>query len=401
MNIQLSEPPTIRSFRNSRHAWAIRRDLRILRHCAMTLVVIAVLFACVAGRDILAPTAVAVTLALVLAPIARAFEKLAIPTGIASVFTVVATVSLLTLGAMQLAPQASAWIEQAPKITQAIERKLRPLTRQIAAVESASNRIAQIGSGPAQRSVTVSEGSLLMNAARTAPRFVENSLFVTVLTIFLLACRRHYTAQLMLLPRTFPGRLRMARIVRDVRHRVSSYLFTLTTINIGLALVTAAAFYLAGISEPLLWGIAFGLFNYLPIFGPTSVVLAAAIYGFATAATIPEAMIPPLILLALNTVESNLVQPWMLSRRIVVSPIVIFLMVVTLVWMWGPAAAITAVPLLIFFHAIAIHVPQLKPVAILLATEDGRGQRHARPKKLRNKPDRKLRPRPLPASSSR
>jgi predicted PurR-regulated permease PerM len=246
--------------------------------------------------------------------------------------------------------------------------------------------------------VTVSEGSFLMNAARIAPSFVEKSVYVTVLTIFLLACRRHYTAQLLLLPRHFCNRLRMARIVRDVRHRVSGYLFTLTTINIGLALVTAAAFYAVGLSEPVLWGIAFGVFNYLPIIGPTTVIVAAAIFGFASADTIPAALVPPLILLALNTIEANLVQPWLLSRRIVVSPIVIFLMVVTLVWMWGPAGAITAVPLLIFFHAVALHVPQLKPVALLLATENGRGSHRARPKSLKYRPRRERRPQPVPAS---
>jgi len=48
--------------------------------------------------------------------------------------------------------------------------------------------------------------------------------------------------------------------------------------------------------------------------------------------------------LALNTVEANLVQPWLLSRRIIISPVAIFLTIVALVWMWGPAAAITAVP---------------------------------------------------------
>jgi predicted PurR-regulated permease PerM len=60
----------------------------------------------------------------------------------------------------------------------------------------------------------------------------------------------------------------------------------------------------------------------------------------------------------------------LLSRRIVVSPVAIFVMVATLVWMWGVGAAITAVPMLILFHTIAQHVPSLRPLARLLATED-------------------------------
>jgi predicted PurR-regulated permease PerM len=83
-----------------------------------------------------------------------------------------------------------------------------------------------------------------------------------------------------------------------------------------------------------------------------------------------DALLPPAILLGLNTIEANLVQPWLLSRRIVISPVAIFVMVAALVWMWGVAAAITAVPALILFHTIAQHVPPLRPLARVLATED-------------------------------
>jgi predicted PurR-regulated permease PerM len=153
--------------------------------------------------------------------------------------------------------------------------------------------------------------------------------------------------------------------------RVSRYLFALTLINAGLVVVTAFCFYWAGIPDPLFWGIAFGVCNYIPVIGPTTVIIAAAIVGFAIGDTIGDAVIPPLILLAINTIEANLVQPLMLSRRIVISPIAIFLIAVLLVWMWGPAAAVASIPALIFVHTVALHVPGLRPVALLLATETG------------------------------
>jgi len=320
---------------------------------------------------LLAPTAIAVTLALVLAPVTSALERLRLPTGVASVFTVAATVSLIGGGAVALAPEAANWLSQAPQVAQSIERKLRPIIRQIAAVERASNQIAQAEAGAAPRSVAVAGDSIVMTAARRAPGVVEKSVYVTVLVIFLLAYRRRYTGQFILFPRTFENRLRMARICRDVRQKVSRYLFTLAIINIGLALVTALCFSIAGISDSLLWGIAFGVFNFVPIIGPTMVIVAAAGFGLATAQTITQALAAPLILLALNTIEANLVQPWLLSRRIVISPVAIFLTAVILVWMWGPLAAITAVPSLIFFHTIALRVPSLRRVGLLLATENG------------------------------
>jgi AI-2 transport protein TqsA len=81
-------------------------------------------------------------------------------------------------------------------------------------------------------------------------------------------------------------------------------------------------------------------------------------------------------LLGLNTIEANVVQPLLLARRLVVSPIAIFITVATLVWMWGPPSAIVAIPALILVHTIMLHVPSLRPFALMLATVDGHRHQH-------------------------
>ena len=350
---------------------SMRRDLKVIRAAAIVIMVVALLAVSSAAADLLAPTAIAIVLALVLAPVARGIERLRIPAGIASVFAVLVTAGGLAGGAIALAPAATEWFDRAPQIVHSVERKLRPIKRQIAAVETASKQITQVAvtAAVAPAPAMVTDG-ILVTAMNTAPWFLAKCVYVTMLTIFLLAWRQRYAELLILLPVKFENRLRMARICRDVKSGVSGYLFTLSLINAGLAVITALCFWAAGIADPVLWGIAFGLLNFIPILGPTTVIGAAAIVGFATGNTIADALVPPAILLAINVVEANLVQPWLLSRRIVISPVVIFIMVVALVWMWGAAAAITAVPLLILFHTIAQNVPSLRPVAVLLATED-------------------------------
>lgn len=373
MNVDLPRGQFRGSAVESRGFSRLRRDLRIIRGCVIAVLAIALLAASVGAGELLAPTAVAGTLALVLAPVSRALERLGIAPGIAAVLTVIATVACLTASASTLAPDFSNWLNNAPKVVQSIERKLQPLARRLAPFERVTAR-GERGSGAAPQqpvtAVALPDG-IIVAAARTAPGIIEKSIYVTVLTIFLLACRKRYTKQLILLPKSWENRIRIARICRDIRSRVSGYLFTLSLINIGLVAVTALCFSLAGIANALLWGIAFGLLNYIPVLGPTSAIVFAALVGFASADTITGALAPPLILLALNTVEANLVQPWLLSRRIVISPVAIFLTVVALVWMWGPVAAITAVPILISFHTVAIHVPALRPVGLLLASEEG------------------------------
>ena len=222
----------------------LRRDLRAVRIAVTLLVVIAVLALAAAAADLLSPTAIAITLALVLAPVARGLERLGLPPGVASVVAVLSTVAIVGSSAVVLAPEAANLLSKTPSIAQSIERKLRPITRQIAAFERASSQIAQYSPLSSARSVTVAGDGLFMSVARSAPGVAEKSIYVTVLTIFLLACRRRYTDQLILFPKTYANRLRMARICRDVQHKVSGYLFVLTAINVGLALVTALCFRL-------------------------------------------------------------------------------------------------------------------------------------------------------------
>ncbi len=351
----------------------IRGEVRVIRGCLIFLTAVAGVAAAMAAASVLAPTALAIVFALVLAPVARTMERAGLPTGISSVCAVMVTFVLLGGLAYAMVPSVNDWIERAPEITRTIEQKLAPLKEQIAAVESVSQRITQVASdaGPAAAPAAAAQAGILSSAVHEAPAALATIVYVVILTIFLLACRRHYTEQLILMPTRFRNRCRMSRICRDVRLRVSSYLFTLAMINAGLAAITAACFHLIGVADPLLWGAAFGLLNFIPVIGPSAVMLAAALVGFATEDSVMGALLPTLILLVLNTIEANLVQPWLLSRRIVVSPIAIFVTVALLLWMWGPAAAITAVPLLIFFHTIAMHVPSLRPVGLLLATVSG------------------------------
>lgn len=351
--------------------FSMQHDLRVMRVCLVILTTVAILTIGVAAADILAPTAIAVVLALILAPVSAALERLRVPSALAAIFIVVATVSLLVFAGLKFAPTVADVVKQGPHIMQSVEEKLRPIRRQLAAVESASQQIAH--GTPATTShekvAVVENNGVLYALATTAPGVLAKIIYATVLTIFLLSARRHYTRQLILMPRRASNRLRMARICRDVQSRVSGYLFTLATINVGLAIATTLVFHFAGIPHGIVWGVTYGCLNFVPILGSTAIIASAAVYGLISGHTLLQMALPPVLLLCLDTIEAYFVQPWLLSRRIVVSPIAIFLIVAILIWMWGAYAAITAVPVLILLHTVAVHVPALRPFAMLLATE--------------------------------
>jgi predicted PurR-regulated permease PerM len=360
----------------------LKRDVSVIRFAVVGLFTIAALVIGAAAGGLLAPTAIAVILALVLAPLASALERLGLPPAAAALLIVGGTVSIIVVGAAYFAPSTTELSKEVPQLIHAVEGKLAPVMKQIAAFESAQQQIATVPGLPAPHAAPVAPatpGALLSGSgvietvASTAPNILADILYVAVLAIFLMSERRRYTEQLILLPHSFAGRVRMARICRDVKDRVSGYLSTLSLINLGLAVATAAAFSIAGIPNGILWGVAYGLLNFVPIIGPTAIMICALLVGFATEPTFARSVLPFGIIIVIDTTEAYFIQPWLLSRRLVVSPIGIFVTLATLVWMWGAFAAITAVPILILVHTVMSHIPNLRPFARLLATEHHRG----------------------------
>ncbi len=324
-----------------------------------------------AAQDILVPTAMAVVLALVLAPIVSALERLRIPTGAASALVVLFAAGALAGGAYAVAPGVANWIKRAPEIGRSIEAKLEPLKGWITTYESASDELAKIADVSKDKPGTTVVAAPKDDATvlEVAPGVFAQLFYVVVLALFLIGGRDVYRKRLILLAKDRADRLRVAHILSDSLEQVSEYLFTMMCVSIGLSIVAFAAFVIAGIDNALLWGVLFGVASIIPYLGPTVAILGCALVQFAAEPTLADAAVGPAILLAINTIESNIVTPHLVSRRVGVSALAIFIAMAVLVWMWGAAASVLAVPLLILFNAIARNIESLKPYAALLAEE--------------------------------
>jgi len=108
----------------------------------------------------------------------------------------------------------------------------------------------------------------------------------------------------------------------------------------------------------------------IPYVGPTATIALCAAAQLVTAPSLQAAVMPPLVLVGIKFIGSSFITPWLVSRRIAVSSLAVFLTVAIFGWLSGPFAAIVAVPLLILFSSIARHVPGLEPWAILLLAEN-------------------------------
>lgn len=345
------------------------------RSAKIALIILAVVAtgtAAWATQDFLMPTASAVVLALALAPIVAGLERLGLPTVAASIIVVTSIGAVIAGTAVAAAPGVSQLINDAPEIARIIERKARPLKEWLGNVQAATDKLDKISHIPgvdvgSKANAPQSSGSAVFELA---PKVIGQSIYAFVLALFLISVRERYRKRIILLPSDREQRLRVARILNESLSQVSHYLFIMTLINAGVAVAAALAFTILGVPYAVVWGVAFGLASFIPYVGPTAIISLCALTQLVATASIQEAIVPPIALLVINFIESTFVTPWLVSRRIAVSSLGVFLTVAIFGWLSGPFAAIVAVPLLITFSAVARHVPGLEPFAILLLAEN-------------------------------
>ena len=160
---------------------------------------------------------------------------------------------------------------------------------------------------------------------------------------------------------------------RDVASKVRTYLLVRLFLSVISGL--SAGLWLWAMGVPLAWAWA-GLtvvLNFIPNLGsvlsvipPTLAALVAGGFG--------HALVVFAGLVAIEQVIGNYIDPRLQGSRLRLSPVFVLVGVVFWTWVWGPAGALVAVPMLATFVVAAEHVPALHPLATLLSL-DARGQR--------------------------
>jgi predicted PurR-regulated permease PerM len=121
-----------------------------------------------------------------------------------------------------------------------------------------------------------------------------------------------------------------------------------------------------GMPNPALWGVLAGLLNYVPYAGALATMVVVGTVGLLSFDELWRGLLAPAVILALHVIESDVVTPWLVGRRLTLPALMVFLSLTIWTWMWGIAGAMLAVPLLVVLKVAADHVPLLRPLAPFL-----------------------------------
>ena len=120
---------------------------------------------------------------------------------------------------------------------------------------------------------------------------------------------------------SFEGALTTARVIQEVVDATSTYIGTITVINLGLGALTALILWFLGMESPIMWGGIVAVANYIPYLGP---IVSALLLFFGGLMTYPDAwgaLLPPAAFIALHMVEANFFTPMVVGEKLEISPL--------------------------------------------------------------------------------
>ncbi|MGA9827625.1 MAG: AI-2E family transporter [Rhodanobacteraceae bacterium] len=334
------------------------------------IVAFLILYVCSIAEIVLVPMVVAILFGLMLSPVIHVLERWHVPRIIGTFFVITVLISVISLAFAGLATPARSWLQHAPRALDRIEHSLKDLQRPFSVASEASKKIEKMTgadeSGKSVRVVSASPGifgSVLNAAPALIASFVE-TLFLTFLFVL-------HGDTLLRKFVTLAPHLRAKRDIviatRQAQRDLSSYVITITIINAVLGLATALALWWLGVKDPLLWGTVAALFNYAPYVGPLFTAAILTVVGFGQFADPLAALAVPGVSLGLHVLEGELITPHLVGRRLKLDPVMVFIALILLAWLWGVAGLLLAVPLMTCAKLIAERTPQGAAFARLLS----------------------------------
>jgi predicted PurR-regulated permease PerM len=335
----------------------IKRD-RLLAALTLTAavgLVVALPFALRAGAEFFLPVTAALVIAIALVPLLEWFERRGVPSRIASALCVIVFLAIAIFAIASIVLPAIDWVALVPERLPKVKAALEPVLDLYKALDRFVGKIlSQVVITPqTTRTVRIeTPNSLSGLLTSSAPHLLIQLFFALLVIFFFLAGWTAMRKQTIVSRGSFEGALTTARVIQQVVDATSTYLGTITVINVTLGGLTALILWQLGMDSPLMWGGIVAVLNYSPYLGPIASALLLFFGGLMTFPDAWAALLPPAIFISLHLVEANLVTPMIVGKRLTISPLAILISLSFWSWVWGTTGALLAVPLLIIMKTV-------------------------------------------------
>ena len=338
-------------------AFTAKRD-RLL--AALTLIaglglLIALPFALRGGAEFFLPVTAALVVSVALVPLLEWFERRGIPPRLSSALCIIIFLTFTVFAIGSIVLPAIDWIALIPERIGKVQLALNPVLDVYKNFDRFMERIvSQIAINPqSPRTVAIeTPNSVSSLLATSAPHLLIQLFFALLVIFFFLSGWTAMRKKTIVSRGSFEGALVTARVIQQVVESTSTYLGTITIINVALGTLTALIIWQLGMTSPVMWGGIVAVLNYIPYLGPIASAMLLFFGGLMVFPDAWSAMLPPMVFIGLHLVEANLVTPMIVGEKLEINPLAILISLSFWSWVWGTTGALLAVPLLIIIKQV-------------------------------------------------
>lgn len=342
------------------------------------------------ARVVLIPLALAITLAFILIPAVNVLKKLHIGRTPATLLIICVLIATTGFTGSIVANQLFGIIGELPNYRENILAKaaalrgpaqgtirraaqaVEDLTKEMTTAPSApSGSRGKTSPAPMPVQIIENSGGWVYFRALVNPMLppLEMTAAALIFTIFILIKREDLRNRLFRLAGVSRLSL-MTEALDDAGRRISKYLLMQLGVNVLFGALLGLGLFLLGVPAATLCAVLAAFARFVPYLGilvagafPVLVSLAV-FHGWLTA------IIVFVMILALELVTSNLIEPWLYGAHTGISPLALLVTAAFWTMIWGWAGLILSTPLTVCLSVLGKHVPQLAFLHIILGDED-------------------------------
>ena len=331
------------------------------------LAVLAILYTAWLAQNLVAPIVAAVIASFIFMPLMRAGPLRFLPEAVSAAIVVLTLTGAFGGAVYVLAEPAFEWATRIPAALAEAKDKAQGLSAPVEAMREVSRQVEEITQpGDASPEVRMREPDLMARIIDMAGQKGASIAIFIVLLYFLLATGEMLRDRVIHAARRLNDKEKARRVLQSIEREISTYLLSISLINAGLGLAVGLSMWAIGMPNPLLWGVAAGLLNYIPYAGPVAGMALMGFVAFMTFDSLAQALAVPLIYFLWNLVESQFVTPSVLGRRHMLNAAVVFVSIVFWGWMWGVIGAVLAVPILVILNTCFAQVEALRKFSLFI-----------------------------------
>jgi predicted PurR-regulated permease PerM len=339
---------------------------------ALILAILATIYALYVGQEVVLPIMLAVVLKLLLQPTMDFLrDRLHLPPELAALILIICLFAFIATVIFAISGPASTWIGKAPEVLPVLKQKLEVLRQPIDYLQGMFKELEAVAASPTQGAsvptVAVKDPTAISSKLAWSTVAIISRLFSTMVILFFLlaAGDRLLRGLIEVLPR-FSDKRQAVDIAGEIQRKIGGYLVIITLMNSAVGALTGLAMWWCGLGDPILWGVAAFLLNYVPIVGPLFGVGTFLIAGIVALEWPWSAFLPAGLYLLIHIAEGEVITPLLLAKRFTLNPVLVIVSLFFWHALWGVPGALLAVPLLAMFKIASDRIEVLQPAGHII-----------------------------------